>query len=75
MQEPISLDIDYEKINNLDYLMQFGREIISAVAQGEISPAAAKTLAAVADGHRRLIENGEMRRMLDEIQEVQKQGR
>ena len=55
--------------------MQFGREIISAVAQGEISPAAAKTLAAVADGHRRLIENGEMRRMLDEIQEVQKQGR
>src|SRR5258708_3728746 len=43
--EPIILDFDTTNINNLDYLMQFGRAILAATANGELSPADAKQLA------------------------------
>lgn len=74
-QEPITLDFDTSNINNLEYLMEFGRAVLAATANGELSPTDAKQLAILADTHRRLIENGEMRRMLEEIERARKQGR
>ena len=55
--------------------MDFGREILAAVANGDITPADAKILSNTADTHRKLIENGEMRRMLEEIERARKMGR
>jgi hypothetical protein len=73
--EPVTLNFDMSQINKHEYLMNFGREILSAVADGEITPSDAKTLSSMADTHRRLIENGEMKRMLEEIERARKMGR
>lgn len=75
VHEPVALNFDLSQTNKQEYLMDFGREILTAVANGEITPADAKILAGMADSHRRLIENGEMRRMLEEIERARKQNR
>jgi hypothetical protein len=55
--------------------MDFGRTILAAVANGEITPSDAKLLSGIADTHRRLIENGELRDKLDAIELAIKRGR
>ncbi|MDX1901856.1 MAG: DUF5681 domain-containing protein [Gammaproteobacteria bacterium] len=73
--ESVNLSFNTAEINNIQYLMDFGREILAAVASGEITPEVAKTLSGVADTHRRLIENGELRLKLEEIERAIKQHR
>lgn len=73
--EHVTLNFDMSQINKQEYLMEFGREILTAVTNGDITPAEAKTLSSMADTHRRLIENGEMKQMLDEIEQARKSGR
>ncbi len=73
--EPVTLNFDLSQINKQEYLMEFGRKIIAAVVNGEITPAEAKLLSGMADSHRRLVENGELRSKLDSIELAIKQGR
>lgn len=67
-QESVNLNFNTAEINNIEYLMDFGRKILNAVANGEITPEIAKTLTSVADTHRRLIEHGELKLKLEEIE-------
>lgn len=73
-REPVTLDFDASAADRLDYLAEFGKSILEAVANGEITPADGHNLSSLADTHRRLVEHGEMRQMLEEIIKARKMG-
>lgn len=73
--EAVNLNFNTAELNNIQYLMDFGREILSAVANGEITPDVAKDLSMIADSHRRLIEHGDIKLKLEEIIRARKMGR
>lgn len=74
-REPVTLDFDASGANKIEYLAEFGKSILRAVANGDITPADGQCLSVLADTHRRLIEHGEIKRMLEEVVEARKMGR
>lgn len=75
VQEPIVIDLDPKDIKEVGQLIAFGKEVLTSVANGEISPSEGKTLSDILQSHRLLIENAELKKMLEEIQTARKQGR
>ena len=73
--EPIEFEFSSGEINTSEYLLEYGRQILIAVSNGQIMPTDAKILSGIADNHRRLIENSELKRMMEEIKLAIKMGK
>jgi hypothetical protein len=68
-QEPISVNFDQEERNNTGSLLSFGKNVISCVAGGNITPKDGQVLSTLLETQRKLIEQGDIKEQLDKIEE------
>jgi hypothetical protein len=69
-QNPVEVTLTQENIAQISYLESYGRDLILAVSNGHISPNDARSLSMLLESHRKLIEQGELTRKLNEIEEA-----